>query len=129
MFETLLSSLNAQSGNDLHATRRRYGRRGCDRCVSVIGEKTYPVVDWSPGGLLIYGDGREFSVDGELDVVMKFRLRNDVVDVPHKARVVRKSKNKIAFEFLPLTKQIVNRFQSVVDDYVAGRFADSQLMS
>ena len=51
----------------------------------------------------------------------------DCLDVPHRARVVRKSRDRVAFEFMPLTEQIRKSFQNVIDDFVAGQFADSQL--
>jgi hypothetical protein len=123
-FSNFLGKSDAQDDQD---SRRRYERRGTDRCVSVINGKTYPVENWSLGGLLVYGDPRPFGVENEIDVTLKFKMRNDIMDVPHKARVVRKSHDKIAFEFLPLTSQIRNRFQTVIDDYMAAEFADSQL--
>jgi len=126
VFGRFLSSLKRHSDNDQMPTRRRYSRRNCDRCVSVIGGTTYPVENWSMGGLKITGDDRMFSTDQELDITIKFRLRNEILDVPHKARIVRKAKNRIAFEFLPLSQKIRNNFQQVVDDYVARKFADSQ---
>lgn len=128
MFETFFSALRGDAVNDTADTRRRFSRRSCDRCVSVIGGKTYPVENWSLGGLMVYGDPRPFGVDDEIDVTMKFKLRNDIMAVPHKARVVRKSHDRVAMEFLPLTRQIRNRFQNVVDDHVAAQFADSQLV-
>jgi hypothetical protein len=128
MFNNFFSNfLGKSDAQDDQASRRRYERRGTDRCVSVINGKTYPVENWSLGGLLVYGDPRPFGVENEIDVTLKFKMRNDIMDVPHKARVVRKSHDKIAFEFLPLTSQIRNRFQTVIDDYMAAEFADSQL--
>lgn len=129
MFETLLSKLKGDlefADDSVH--RRNYERRSSDHCVSVINGKTYPVENWSPGGLLIYGDSRTFGINDEIDITIKFRLRNNVIDVPHKAKVIRKSYDKVAFQFFPLTQQIKKNFQSVVDDFVAGEFADSQLV-
>ncbi len=127
MFKTLFSTQRKQKGNDAIKTKRRFARRASDKCVGVINGKIYPVENWSVGGLMINGDSRPFGIDNEIDVTMKFKLRDRVMDVPHKARVVRKTQDKIAFEFLPLTKQIHNNFQNVVDDYVTSQFADSQL--
>jgi hypothetical protein len=128
MFGTLFSNLRTESKDSDGSTRRRHSRRNCDKCVSVINGKTYPVENWSMGGLLVYGDSRPFGVDNEIDVIMKFKLSNNVMNVPHRARVIRKSQDRVAFEFLPLTKQIRNSFQNVVDDFVAAEFADSQLV-
>jgi hypothetical protein len=129
IFESLIAKLKSgmeASRNDV--SRRRHTRRESDHCVGVIGGKTYPVENWSPGGVLIYGDSRAFSLNDEIDVTLKFRMRNDVLDVPHKAKVIRKSHDKVAFKFSPLTAQIRKNFQTVVDDYLAGEFADSQLV-
>ena len=128
MFGTFFTQLMGETASDNAATRRRYSRRSCDRVVTVIGGKTFPVENWSLGGLQIYGDPRPFGVNEEVDVTMKFKLRSDIIAVPHKARVIRKAHDKVAFEFLPITRQIRNRFQSVVDDHVAAEFADSQLV-
>ncbi len=128
MLESLFLKLiggSAQAETGTH--RRHHDRRSVDHCVGVISGKTYPVENWSPGGLMIYGDSRSFSINEEVDVSLKFRLRSDVLDIPHKAKVVRKSHDKVAFQFLPLTAQIKRNFQSVVDDHLAGEFADSQV--
>ncbi len=127
MFESILSSLKKKpAGDDGKISRRRYTRRNCDRCVSVIAGKAYPVEDWSIGGVLISGDSRLFALDQEYDVTLKFKLRNNLLDVPHKARVVRKNRNKIGMEFAPINDDIRHKFQSVVDDFVAAQFANSQ---
>lgn len=129
MFETFFSKLKLEPDAAAEvAHRRRHERRASDHCVGVISGKTYPVENWSPGGVLIYGDSRPFALNEEVDVTLKFRLRNDVIDVPHKAKVVRKSYDKVAFQFFPLTQQIKKSFQSVVDDYLAAEFAESQLV-
>lgn len=126
MFANFFSSLRADNTNDQYAARRKYSRRESDQCVSVIDGKTYPVDNWSLGGLAIQADERMFGIDNEVSVVLKFKLSQKIVDVPHRARVVRKGRNRIAFEFKPLTQQIRNNFQNVVDDYVASQFAASQ---
>ena len=126
MFGRLFASLKAENNNEPESARRRYARRECDTCVSIINGKTYPVENWSLGGVLVSADEREFGVDEDVQVTMKFKLRDDVLDVPHAGRVVRKAQNKIALEFKPLSKQIRGNFQNVVDDFVASQFAASQ---
>lgn len=126
MFNALLSAVKSQPQNDQIITKRRHPRRHADKCVAVINDKIYPVENWSMGGILISADSRPFAVDNEIDVTLKFRLREKIVDIEHKARVVRKTKDRVAFEFLPLSEQIKNSFQNVIDDVVAGQFADSQ---
>lgn len=126
MFESILATLKGQEDKS-GESRRRFPRRECDKCVTVIGGKTYPVENWSQVGVLIYGDSRPFALNDQIDVMMKFKLRNDIIDIAHKAKVVRKTYDKVAFEFEPLSDQIKKGFQSVIDDYVATEFADSQL--
>jgi len=126
MFGRLFSSLKAENNNEPHTARRRYTRRDCDRCVTVINGKTYPVENWSLGGVMLNVDEREFGTLDEVNMTLKFKLRDSIIDVPHAAKVVRKTKSKIAFEFRPLTQQIRSNFQNVVDDYVASQFAASQ---
>jgi hypothetical protein len=128
MFENLMAKLSSDPSDFDPAIRRAHIRREADHCVSVIEGKTYPVENWSPGGVLIHGDSREFGVNDEVDFTIKFKLRDDVIDVPHKAKVIRKSRDKVAFEFLPLTDQIKKSFLSVVDDYMAREFTESQVI-
>ena len=126
MFGQLFANLKADNNNEPVAARRRYTRRDVDRCVTVINGKTYPVENWSLGGVCITSDEREFGVNDDHEMVIKFKLRDEIVDVPHGGRVVRKGNNKVAFEFRPLTRDTRGRFQNVVDDYVASQFAASQ---
>ena len=126
MLRTFLSALKSRAGNDRTSTRRRYARRACDRCVGVINGKTYPVEDWSLGGLRIAGDERLFQPGQDCEVLLKFKLRENVMDIPRKAKVVRRANHKIALEFSSLSQQTRHNFQQVVDDYVARKFADAQ---
>lgn len=128
MFGNFLSGFKSEPAKTADTqTRRAHARRSCDKCVSLIDNKLYPVLDWSMGGVQITCDERVYAVGQELDVALKFQLRGDIIDIPHKGRVVRKNKSRIALEFLPLTKEIRDRFQNIVDDYIAREFADSQL--
>ena len=114
------------SSNDKDATRRRHPRRKSDRCVAVICGQTFPVEDWSPGGLQIAADDRLFSMGQDIDFTVKFKLRNTILDVNHRGRVVRKTNQKVAFEFEALPQAIRRAFQQVIDDQVAREFANSQ---
>lgn len=126
MFGRLFSNLQPDNHNKSVTSRRRYARRSCDQCVTIINEKTYPVDNWSMGGLLMYGDGRIFAVNDEIDVTLRFKLQDRVLDIPNKARVVRKHDDKVAFQFTALPKKIKDSLQSVVDDYASARFAEGQ---
>ncbi len=127
MFETIMSAIQNKTSNDQVADqRRRYERRSNDRCMSMINGKPYPVKDWSLGGMKISADARMFSNEQKLDVILKFKLRDDIINISQSAHVVRRSKDHISLEFLPLTGKNCETFQQVVDDAVAREFADSQ---
>ncbi len=128
MLQTLLSSLKTgTSNNDEQETKRSHPRRDVDRCVAVIHGRTFPVKDWSLGGVLIQADERLFGKEQDIDLTVKFKLRNNIIDVSHKGVVVRKSNGKVAVQFEPLSQTISRQFQQVIDDYVAGQFASSQV--
>lgn len=126
MLQTFLSSLRSMSSNDKEASRRRHPRRKVDRCVAVICGQAFPVEDWSPGGVQIAADDRLFSTNQDMELTIKFKLRNTILDIAHRGRVVRKSNQKVAFEFDPLPQSIRRAFQQVIDDQVAREFANSQ---
>lgn len=126
MLQTLLSSLRSMSSNDTETTRRRTSRRKTDRCVAVIFGQAFPVEDWSPGGLQIAADDRLFSTGQDIDFTIKFKLRNAILDINHRGRIVRKGSQKVAFEFEPLPQTVRRAFQQVIDDQVAREFANSQ---
>lgn len=80
------------------------------------------------GGVAINTDTRPFGVDDDFDMTIKFKLSNNVIELPHTGRVVRKNAHRVAFEFAPLSSMVRKGLQSVVDDYVSSRFAESQLI-
>jgi len=132
MFRTLLKTLKADNSNDKgesYSTRRRFSRRTCDSSVVVINKQAYPVENWSMGGVAINGDTRSFGVNTSVDMTMKFKLSENVIKLPHTARVVRKNAHRVAFEFEPLSQKVRKGFQTVIDDYVSSRFAESQLVN
>ena len=126
MFKRKITSSDKVKERSVAHTRRKSARRSDDRCVSVINGQMYPVENWSTDGLLITADERLFSVGQPCVFTLKFKLRDEIMEIDHNAKIVRKSPNKVALEFLPLTKTIRSGFQKVVDDYVARRFAESQ---
>lgn len=140
MLNSFLSSLRSRASNDVivdglrkkaqsleESTRRGAPRRAVDRCVSVVYGQTFPVENWSFGGILLAGDERMFGLGQALELTLKFKLHNKILDVPVHGHVVRKSAGKIAVKFEPLSQTIKRHFQLVVDDYVAREFAQSQM--
>jgi len=118
---------NHSTSTEKVESKRQHPRRASDRCVSIINGQMHPVENWSEGGLLITADERLFGLDQECVFTLKFKLENQVKEIDHKAKVVRKTPNKVALKFLPLSKKIANEFQKVVDDYVTERFVKSQI--
>lgn len=116
----------SDDGTDGFASRRLYPRRGCDQCVGFLDGKAHPVLDWSPGGLRMFADPRPMQIGQEIDVELKFHLREQLVNVKHTAKVVRKSNESVSFQFLPVSNDINKIFQTVIDDFNAREFAGSQ---
>ncbi len=126
MFGKVISSPGIEDRNDLIKRNRQHARRSDDRCVSIINGQMHPVENWSNGGMLIAADERLFAIDQECPFTLKFKLRDEIMEIDHKAKVVRKAPGKIALQYLALPKAVQAKFQQVVDDYVAQRFAESQ---
>ncbi len=131
MFDKVFANMKNKIGNDQHNSatqeehaghsKRKYTRRICDTCASTVNGQDFPVVDWSLGGMQVSGDVRTFSLDDNVDIMLKFKLSDTVVNIPHKARIVRKSHEKLGLQFTPLTKAVRDDLQNVVDDYVKSR--------
>ena len=96
--------------------KRRHARRTKDSCIGLIDGKTCPVRDWSRGGVLLATDGRLFALNDRLSFTLKFRLQDKILDIMHTGRVIRKAKDKIAVQFEPLTQDIHDLFQQVIND-------------
>ena len=126
MFGRVISSPGKEERSALLQKNRQHARRSDDRCVSIINGQMHPVENWSNGGMLISADERLFGIDQECTFTLKFKLRDEIIEIDHKAKVIRKAPSKVALRFLPLNKSVQARFQQVVDDYVSQRFVDSQ---
>lgn len=126
MFSKFLTGLRANVTNDDAETRRATPRRGTDRCVATIYGHTFPVENWSFGGVLLNADERLFGAGQDIEIGLKFKLRNTIIDIAHRGHVVRKNTGKVAIRFEPLEKTIRRAFQQVIDDAVASEFANSQ---
>jgi hypothetical protein len=126
MFGNLFASLKADNNNEPENVQRQYTRREQDHCIAMIEGKAFPVQNWSMGGTLIHADERVFGVSDEVGVTMKFKVGDDVRDVTQLARVIRKSRGKIALQFAPLSGKSRTDFQHVLNDCISSQFADSQ---
>lgn len=117
----------ADDGTGGFASRRLHPRRGCDQCVGFLDGKAHPVLDWSPGGLRVFADPRPLQIGQEMEIELKFHLREQLVNVKHVAKVVRKSSEAVSFQFMPVSNDIRKTFQMVIDDFNAREFAGSQI--
>jgi hypothetical protein len=109
-------------------SRRVSPRRSADNCVTVIDGKAYPVQNWSDGGMLIQADDRLFSVNAPVEMTMKFRLAGKILDIPHRGQIVRKTRDRLAIQFAPLSQDVSRKFKQVIDDYVTREFVESQMV-
>ena len=119
MFAKILRKMQRSISNDETGNKRVHPRRRMDNCVGVVNGKTFPVEDWSVGGVLLQGDDRLFGMNDTADITLKFRLKGDIMTVTHTGTIIRKTKDKFAIQFAPLTRDISNRFQQVISDYAA----------
>ena len=111
MFGNMFSAAKRSETKATGERKRRHPRRVDDRCVSVINGQMHPVENWSSGGMMVTADERLFALGQDCIFTLKFKLRDEIMEVDHKAKVVRKAPNKIALQFLPLSKKVQTGFQ------------------
>ncbi len=126
MLNEILDTLRISASNDDFDSRRAHERREMDSCIGIIDGKAYPIQNWSNGGVLLTGDDREFTVNENKTITMKFKLADRIMDVTHTGRILRKARDKFVLQFAPLTHDVNRRFKMVVDDYITQEFANSQ---
>lgn len=127
MFKKHVSTLDREESAASSHVNRQTPRRSDDRCVVVVNGQMHPVDNWSNGGMLLTADERLFSIGQDCVFTIKFKLREDIIEVDHKATVIRKAPGKIALQFDELPQPVQTNFQRVVDDYVSQRFVESQI--
>jgi len=127
MIRNILEGLKISASNDDFDSRRSHERREIDSCIGIVDGRSYPVENWSQGGILLHGDDRVFGVNDVKEITIKFKVADKVMNVSHKGRILRKGNGKFAIQFAPLTQEVDKQFQHVLDDYMAQEFANSQL--
>ena len=126
MFERLLSGLYAKTANDTSLMRRRFQRYEGNNYEIDVNGKTYPVENWSEGGILFTNSDSIFGVGLEIQMSIRFKVRKVVLNLDHKGFVIWKGYNRTAVEFISSTKQARQSFQQIIDDHVASEFVQSQ---
>ena len=74
----------------------------------------------------MFADSRTVVIGDEVDVTLKFQMQNQLVDINHRAHIVRKGRDSFAVQFLPLTADIRATFNHIIDNFNAADFAASQ---
>ena len=122
----LFQKSRIHASNDDYDNRRSEPRRTVDNCIGMIDGTTFPVENWSRGGVMFRGDSRLYSIGDTVEMTLKFRLSDRIVDVPTRGRIVRKSGFALAMQFEGLDPQNRRQFQNVIDDWSARQFVSSQ---
>lgn len=112
----------------MKVTRRVSNRLASMRSVCMIEYTLYPVVDWSMGGVQIAADPRLFLQNQKLHLTLKFKLHRSILKISCRAKVVRKTADRLGLKFESFDKAIHQLFLKVVDDYVSNEFAESQVL-
>ena len=112
------------------STRRRHHRQPGQGSVVIVGEKSFPLEDWSQGGVLIgANNGANLAIGDTFDFTLRFKLLHDTVSINHKGRVVRTSRQGIAAEFAPLTAAVKRELGRVMDGFYSQSFSESQAVA
>ena len=113
--QTILKPLLARKSPQ----KRKHDRRAKDHCVIEMNGQNFPVKDWSYGGVLLTADERMFATDQAVNFTLKFRMPDTIKAINHRGHVVRKTKQSIALQFEPLTRDLRHSFQIVVESVAA----------
>lgn len=113
MWTNLMKKTGGPANSDMPATRRRYQRRLNDICLARMANQSFPVSDWSFGGLKLDTDGRSFEVGHVFDVTLSVKTQNRIWDINHTAQVVRRNDESVALQFDPLPGHIRTQMEAV----------------
>ncbi len=113
MWTNLMSKTGGAANSDAPATRRRYQRRMNDICIARMSGQSFPVTDWSFGGLKLDTDGRAFEIGHSFDVTLSIKTQNRIWDINHTAQIVRASNDSVALQFEPLPGHIRTQMEAV----------------
>lgn len=116
-FTTLFRHMKAHVGNDVATNLQRAARRDVDISICEIDGTVYPVTNWSASGILLAGDERLFAKGETVEMKLRFRLSDRILEIPHTGTVMRKGKGAFAVHFDPLPAEASQGFSDVVADY------------
>ncbi len=129
MLSNLLSSIGETFG--LHHVQkagqelqRKFLRRDGGRSTVMIDGAEFFVENWSEGGLLLAANSNHAYQKGDdLDMLIKFNLPYNTVNIRHQGKIVRTAKEgRIAMQFKEMPQEVKRQFDRVVDSIIAEGF-------
>lgn len=124
MWNALLRRSGGPANSDNQTSRRRHERRETDLCMARLNDTTYPVRDWSFGGLQIEADGRSFPLGHVFDVVLSVKASDRIWDIQHTASVIRRTGEQVALQFDPLPGHVRIQMENVLRKVQQTRFSE-----
>jgi hypothetical protein len=120
MLLSFLSRLLSKSpGSKSAASRtykRAYKRHETGQCAAIIRGQTFPVMNWSFGGIEITA-GDDIFKDGQpVALTLKFKLSKTNLEIVHQGVVIRSHGGKTTIRFDPLKHNVMRGLQQVIDD-------------
>jgi len=107
---------NPVSSNDNTTNqKRRYPRRAHDVCMVNVDGHPYPVLDWSPCGVLFETDSRIFNEGQTVNMILRFKVGNEVEDVKITGEIVRKNSTTVATTFNGVPATTLKSFEKVIE--------------
>jgi len=109
----------AQANDNTDNQRRRFPRREQDICMVNVDGTPFPVVDWSQCGLLFEGDTREFAEGQKINMILRFKIGNEIEDVKITGEIVRTNSKAVATTFKNVPETTLKSFDKVIQSSVA----------
>lgn len=111
---------NSSNANDNTTNqRRRFPRRDQDVCMVNVDGHPYSVMDWSQCGVLFTGDTRAFTEDQKINMILRFKMGNEIEDVKITGKVVRTNSKSVATTFDSVPETTLKSFEKVIESSVA----------
>ena len=104
--------------------QRKFLRRDGGSSTVMINGKEFLVENWSEGGLLLAANSNHaFQRGDELDMLIKFSLPYNTINIRHEGQIIRTAKEGgIAMQFKEMPQEVKRQFDRVVDSIIAEGF-------
>jgi len=111
---------NPSNANDNTTNqRRRFPRRDQDICMVNVDGHPYPVTDWSQCGVLFEGDTRAFAEGQKVNMILRFKVGNEIEDVKITGEIVRTNSKFVATTFDSVPETTLKSFAKIIQSSVA----------